>query len=106
MSRKAWIIFFAVQVVGEVCSWTGPRILSSRGLVLWVAGFLFLLPGKVLSALIVEKLSWSSALTVSQMTMLEVPLEGGQCCRVVAGLEAAEAPTRAVVFPCAHIQFR
>ncbi len=74
MNRKLWTIFLIVQTVGEVCSWVGSHIASSPGPPLFVIGFILLLPGRVLSVLIVEKLLWN-ALSVSQMTMAEVPLE-------------------------------
>jgi hypothetical protein len=37
--------------------------------------FFVLLPGDLISALIVEKLLWNSGLTVTQMAFIEIPLE-------------------------------
>jgi hypothetical protein len=75
MNRRGWVIFVAVQAVGEASLWSAPHIWSSAGPALWVAGFLLLLPGTAGSSLIVEKLLWNSGLTLLQLTILQVPLE-------------------------------
>ena len=72
MSRRAWIEFAAVQLVGAVCVWSGPRILSAPGPVLFLSGLVLLAPGGLLSLVIVEKLLWSSRLTLSGMTWVEL----------------------------------
>ena len=74
MSRRAWTAFAVVQLVGAVCVWSGPRILSAPGPVLFVAGLVLLAPGGVLSLVIVEKLLWSSGLTLSGNTWAELVL--------------------------------
>lgn len=68
MSRRGWIAFAAVQLVGAVCVWSGPRILSAPGPVLFLSGLVLLAPGDLLSLLAVEKLLWGSRLTLSGMT--------------------------------------
>lgn len=75
MSRIAWTIFFGVQVAGEVCSWTARHFLSAIGPALWLIGSVLLLPGDMVAAFLVDKVLWHSRLTVTQMTMLQVPLE-------------------------------
>ena len=49
MSRRAWTAFVVVQLVGAVCVWSGPRILSAPGPVLFVTGLVLLAPGGLLS---------------------------------------------------------
>ena len=60
--------------VGAVCVWEGPRILSASGPVLFVGGLVLLAPGGLLSLVLVEKLLWSSRLTLSGMTCVELVL--------------------------------
>ena len=74
MSRKGWLIFLAAQTVGEVCAWTAGHFLSALGPALWVVGSVLLLPGDLAGALVVEKLLWKSALTMTQLTVLQVPI--------------------------------
>jgi|SRR5579885_172656 hypothetical protein len=74
MSRRAWAVFAAVQLVGVVCVWSGPRILTAPGPVLFLSGMILLAPGDVLSLLAVEKLLWGSRLTLTGMTLAELVL--------------------------------
>ena len=75
MSRLAWTIFLGVQVAGEACSWTARHFLSAIGPTLWLIGSVLLLPGNMAAAFLVDKVLWHSGLTMTQMTMLQVPLE-------------------------------
>jgi hypothetical protein len=52
----------------------GPRILTAPGPVLFLSGLVLLAPGGLLSLVIVEKLLWSSPLTLSGMTWFELVL--------------------------------
>jgi hypothetical protein len=74
MGWRGWTVFTAVQLVGVVCVWSGPRILSAPGPVLFVTGLVLLAPGGLLSLVIVAKLLWSSRLTLSGMTWVELVL--------------------------------
>jgi hypothetical protein len=74
MNRRSWLIFLAVQIVGEVCAWTAGHLLSAIGPVLWIIGTVLLLPGDLAGAFIVEKLFWKGALTSNQLTILQVPV--------------------------------
>jgi hypothetical protein len=38
MSRRGWTAFAVVQLVGAVCVWSGPRILTATGPVLFLSG--------------------------------------------------------------------
>lgn len=75
MSRAGWTIFLGVQVAGEVCSWTARHFLSALGPTLWLIGSVLLLPGDIGAAFLVDKMLWHSGLTMSEMTILQVPLE-------------------------------
>jgi hypothetical protein len=74
MNRRGWLIFLAVQTVGEVCAWTARHFLSALGPALWIIGSVLLLPGDLAGAFIVEKLLWKSGLTATQLTILQVPV--------------------------------
>jgi len=74
MNRRGWLIFLAVQIVGEVCAWTAGHLLSAIGPALWIIGTVLLLPGDLAGAFIVEKLLWKSPLTATQLTILQVPV--------------------------------
>lgn len=74
MSRLGWAAFAVVQLTGEVCAWTAPHFLSWPGPALWAGSFILLLPGDVLSALLIERLLWQGPLTLFQMSLLEIPV--------------------------------
>jgi hypothetical protein len=67
------VFFFAVQLVGMLCAWLQhpPSAASSF---LWGTGFLLLLPGDLLSALIVEKLFWHSHLSPASLNAITAVL--------------------------------
>ena len=74
MNRRGWLIFLAVQIVGEACAWTAGHLLSAIGPVLWIIGTVLLLPGDLAGAVIVKELLWMKGLTIFQMMILEVPV--------------------------------
>jgi hypothetical protein len=74
MRRVVLGVFVGTQIAGEICFWTGPHVLSSLGPILWVSGIVLLFPGEILGTAVVEKLLWSSGLTLLQMAVLEIPL--------------------------------
>jgi hypothetical protein len=61
-----------VQLMGAVCVWAGPRILTAPGPVLLLSGLILLAPGDLLSLVLVEKLLWTTRLTLSGMTWAEL----------------------------------
>jgi hypothetical protein len=67
-------VFAVVQLVGAVCVWSGPRILTAPGPALFLSGLVLLAPGGLLSLVLVEKLLWKSGLTLSGMTWVELAL--------------------------------
>ncbi len=70
MSRRLLVTFFIVQIVGELCSWAGPHVLSWPGPFMWAAGAVLLLPGRLLSTVLVEELLWGRY-TLTQMSLVE-----------------------------------
>jgi hypothetical protein len=74
MGWRGWTAFAAVQVVGAICVWIRPRILTAPGPVLFLSGLVLLAPGGLLSLVLVEKLLWNSRLSLSGMTWVELAL--------------------------------
>ncbi|SRR6266550_1554630 len=74
MGWRGWTAFAAVQLVGLICVWAGPHILTAPGPMLFVTGLVLLAPGGLLSLVIVEKVLWSGRLTLSGMTWAELVL--------------------------------
>jgi hypothetical protein len=74
VSRRAWTAFAVVQLVGAVCVWEGPRILTTPGPVLFLSGLVLLAPCGLLSLVIVERLLRSGGLTLPGMTWAELVL--------------------------------
>jgi hypothetical protein len=74
MSRKAWVVFFVVQIFGDLGPWAGLRMKSSLGPALWVAGMVVMMPGRLL-ALYLTELLWHVRLTPIQMTAPFVVIE-------------------------------
>jgi hypothetical protein len=92
MSRRTWTAFAVVQLVGVVCVWSGPRILTAPGPVLFLSGLVLLAPGGLLSLVLVEKLLWSSRLTLSGMNVGRAGSDAGDQYRpVVVGSEGMES---------------
>lgn len=75
MHRKAWIAFVIVQFFGELGPWVGLHLKSSLGPALWVAGFVVMMPGRLLALFITEKVLWGVRLTPSEMTVVFVFVE-------------------------------
>src|ERR1700694_3790025 len=74
MGWRGWTAFAAVQLVGVVCVWEGPRIMTAPGPVLFLSGLVLLAPGGLLSLVLVEKLLWGSRPPLPEMSGLELPL--------------------------------
>jgi hypothetical protein len=75
MSRKAWAVFVLVQVFGDVGPWAGLRMKSALGPALWVAGILIMMPGRLVSLWLTEKVLWNAPLTPIQTTAVMVVVE-------------------------------
>ena len=75
MNRKVWIAFIVVHLLGLLCVCAWEYDIFGTGAALWATSVFLLLPGDLISALIVEKLLWNSGLAVTQMAIIEIPLE-------------------------------
>ena len=72
-SRRWTLTFAAVQALGLTCKGLWP-LGPTAGPYLWGTALLALLPGNLISAILVEKLLWSSRLSLTGMSLLEVPI--------------------------------
>lgn len=75
MNRKAWLVFVVVQLFGELGPWAGLHMKSSLGPVLWGIGFAAMMPGRLLSLFVTEKLLWNVSLTPHRMNTVFVVVE-------------------------------
>jgi hypothetical protein len=70
-----WLILFAcVQLTGLVCMWIGRYGPPAAGSLVWGTALVALFPGNFLSAMVIEKLFWSSGLSLTAMSVAEMPL--------------------------------
>lgn len=78
MSRKAWMIFLSVQVVGVVFTWVssytlGPSpLLSGIGVGLLVSGNLLLLPGSMVEVIAIHKLLSHSGFSMGLLSLVGI----------------------------------
>lgn len=72
MSRRAWIAFGILQVLGAGCYWMWAHVYSVLGVGMWVGSYVFLLPGNILVGWPISKLLWGSALTLLQLQIVQV----------------------------------
>jgi hypothetical protein len=75
MSRKAWLIFLSLQVVGVVFTWLssytlGPDpLLSGIGAGLLVSGNLLLLPGSMVELIVIHKFLFHSGFSMGLLSL-------------------------------------
>jgi hypothetical protein len=70
-----WVILFVcVQVIGLACMWVWPHVQSIAGSFVWGTTLIALFPGNMLSAIIIEKVFWSSGLSLTSMAFIEMPV--------------------------------
>lgn len=74
MSRKLWIIFLAVQLLGELAFWFWPLLGRYLGPAAWLTGMALPLPGNQLSALLIEHFFWTK-LSLNQQALVELPIQ-------------------------------
>jgi hypothetical protein len=78
MSRKVWMIFLSVQVVGVVFTWVssftlGPDpLLSGIGVGLMVSGNLILLPGSMVEVIVIHKLLSDSGFSMGLLSLVGI----------------------------------
>jgi hypothetical protein len=71
--RRWAILFVLVQVIGlaSMCFWPFAK---AAGPFLWGTAFIALLPGNLLSAMLIEKLFWNVGISLKAMSITEIPL--------------------------------
>lgn len=72
MSRRAWIIFAVLQILGAGCYWTWARIYSELGPWVWAGSYVFLLPGNIVLGWPITKLLWGSSLSLVHLQVVQV----------------------------------
>lgn len=73
MNKRLLIIFFVIQIVGQIAYWVWPLFPSSAGMVLWGGQFILLFPGNIVSGELIEALLWKKT-TLTVMGVLEIPV--------------------------------
>jgi hypothetical protein len=73
VNRRAWISFASCQSLGLLCGATGS-LSTGVGPALWTASLIALIPGNILSALIVERSLWRSSLDPKTMAIFAIPV--------------------------------
>jgi hypothetical protein len=71
--RRWVVVFAAVQLAGLICAWRWP-LSPVAGRLLWDTAFITLFPGNILSAVLIEKLLWSSNWSTTGMSLVEIPV--------------------------------
>lgn len=80
MSRKAWIVFTTIQVIGIIALLIYPhtylpsKLISSIGVFCWFLSFFIRMPGNFISGWIIERFFWMGKLTLQQLTFLDILL--------------------------------
>jgi len=104
MSRRAWIAFGLLQVLGACCYWMWAHVYSVLGPWMWVGSYVFLLPGNILAGWPVTKLLWTSSLSPLQLQIVQVlsGVSANACLWLAAAVlrrrrQRARAQTRANV---------
>jgi hypothetical protein len=70
-----WMIIFAcVQLGGLVCMWTWQYVPVAASSFVWGTALIALFPGNILSAILIDKLFWSSGLSPTGMSVAEMPV--------------------------------
>jgi hypothetical protein len=70
-----WTIIFAcVQLTGLVCLWMWRYAPPAASSFVWGTALVALFPGNILSAILIEKLFWSSRLSLTTMAVAEIPV--------------------------------
>lgn len=73
MTKRAWLIFIIVQIIGEIFYWIWPLIPAPVGMWFWGTQVVLLFPGNFASGEIVEAIFWNK-ITLTQMSIIEIPV--------------------------------
>jgi hypothetical protein len=69
--RRAWIVFAALQFIGISCGFLAEKS-DHWGAQIWGISFVGLMPGNVLSALLVERLFWNTGASLQGLSWVRV----------------------------------
>jgi hypothetical protein len=93
MNRKAWVAFVLVQLFGDLGPWAGLRMKSALGPALWFAGIIIMMPGRLVSLWLTEKVLWGVRLTMLESNVVFIVTETAVnvcfwllCARVIRSL--------------------
>ncbi len=75
MSRRIWVVFVCVQSMGQICFWTLGHVPLRFATTMWGTALISLFPGNFASGALIEKLLWGGGRTLTQMALIEAPLE-------------------------------
>ena len=70
MSRKAWVVFLIVQLVGIACMGLWQRFPSVLGVGMWGTALILMFPGNFLGGWLIEKLFWQGPLSLTGIGLL------------------------------------
>src|SRR2546421_1520610 len=78
MNRKTWIAFSSVQSLGLLSgllsSWVWSHEAFGVPPITYATALFLLLPGDLVSGVVVGKIFWNSGITLKQMGMIEIPI--------------------------------
>jgi hypothetical protein len=72
MTRKGWIVFVIVQLVGIACMALWQRFPSALGVAMWGTAMFLMFPGNFLGGWLIEKLFWQGPLSLVGIGVLSV----------------------------------
>jgi hypothetical protein len=72
--RRGWMVFLIFQVIEVACGSVAEIVKSEWGAMLWVVSFIGLLPGNILSAMLIERTLWNTGITLAQFSLLRIPV--------------------------------
>jgi hypothetical protein len=67
------VVFASAQLIGLVCMWMWRYAPPAASSFVWGTALVFLFPGNVLSAILIERLFWNR-LSLTTMALVEVPV--------------------------------
>jgi len=70
-----WMVAFAfVQLTGLACMWMWRYAPPATSSFVWGTALVALFPGNMLSAILIEKLFWTSRMSLPVMAVVEIPV--------------------------------
>ena len=69
--RRAWIVFIALQFIGISCGFLAAKS-DHWGAQMWSISFVGLMPGNIISGLLVERLFWNTGATLQSLSLARI----------------------------------